>query len=330
MKVPLLAGFHLAKQISQSEAGDFQQKIEFRLDKLGHSGSALEKIVENLEFLVDHFFESGIDVADWPELSEEYGAFFSWLLMDMSVSQTSQDFNKKLRFEVASHIRSKSNPETSVSDLRTHLQLQAWIVGTPTSIRREDCAVSFPLRAIGAWSDNSSLAYRGLVHQMHLIESLHDKNYDPIAGEFHFQASNHEMAITSIPVRVMALAEALVNSRNVEVNDQGGAITKQVQKLRGQVRAAVEKDWGSSSSRLQELRLDRNSIAHIWSREGDPQTFADVVNRLDLDYAQELGVLASYLVAAELSNRLQDFGERRVIQWFEQVEDEIGRHLAHI
>ena len=330
MKVPLLSGFHLAKQTSQSDSGELQKRVESRLAMLNYSTDDLEDIVRSLSFLVDHFFDSGVEVADWPQLSEEFGAFFSWLLMDMSVSQTSQEFNKKLRFEVANHIRSSSNPDSSLSDLRIHLQLQAWIVGTPTSLHREECAVSFPFRAFGDYGESSSIAYKGLVHQMHLIESLDSKNFDPSVGGLQFADSDHEMAITSIPIRVVALAEALVNSRSVEINDQSGAVTKQVQKLKGQVRTSIEMDWGSSSSRLQALRRDRNAIAHIWTREGDRHTFDDLVTRLNLEYAQELGVLASYLVAAELSSRLQEIGERRVSHWFEHVEAEIERHLSNV
>jgi hypothetical protein len=324
MKVPLLAGLNLAKEVLSIENAAGRSQIERRLEMAGLSMEDLGSLVEKLENLESDVLKQGIGLEDWPELAEEYAAFFSWVLLDMSLGYSSQDFSKKLRFTVASQIRKHFGGEINLSTSKTFLQVQAWVVGQPTSLKSEDCAVAFPFKAIGFWNENAALAYRGLIDQMILIEAMEFE--DRVSARRVGAALDNEMSMTAVPVRLIGLAEALVNSRTTDSKDQSNALISQVQKLKGSARTLVEKQWGSSSPNLQELKLERNAIAHVWNRDDDGHSFAEVVDRMTSQRVQELGVLASFLVAAELSVRLQDTSDTKVLRWYRQIEEEVDRH----
>lgn len=314
----------MCREVLQIENSGIRARLGHRLESVGLSREDLEALVLNLKRLESSNLNLGIEVDDWPELAEEYAAFFSWLLLDFANTENSQDFNKKLRFEVASLLRTHFGNAIDLSSTRLYLQIQAWVVGKPTSWTSDDCTVIFPMKAIGFWDDNAVKAYVGLIDHIKLLEAIESQSGTSKQLGFPFDL---EMSKTSVPIRIMGLAEALVNSRTEGPKDQTNAVISQLQKLKGSARSLIEKQWGSSSQRLEELKWDRNSIAHIWNREDNGHSFAEVVERMTLERTQELGVLASFLMAAELSARLQSVSDRRVLQWYRQVEQDLERQL---
>jgi len=327
MRVPILSALHLLKLIQSGEFPDVLRKTSARLERLGHDGATLSDLVSKLESLELELAREGESIRAWPTLSEEFATFFSWLLLDMSSSVTSFDFNSALRLSVATRLNEKYKQEDQkISDHDVFLQILGWVVGCPISWLQEECGVVFPLRTLNLWEDEASLAYRGLIQQVQLIDVLEPKPGDSNAD----RDVQHEMIVSSLPLRIVGLAEALVDPLlrdKVAGLSMEDAVTKRIQKLRGPVRSSIEKNWEPRSENLKNLHASRNSIAHIWSRENSDYSFAQALNSLNLEYVYSLGRLASYFMAANIAEQLDSMSDRRVGQWLEQMNRELDNHL---
>jgi hypothetical protein len=311
MRIPVHAARSLLHLLLDGEYSTISKAVEKRLERIDLDRTFLEESIEKLELLVSLMVQGDTDVEDWPGLSEEFAALATWLLQDLKTSSSSTDFDKVVWRDTAERL----SEQGLVSDhfpIELRLQIHHWVVGACWSEEKRDSAILFPLTALGLDKEQAALAYHGLVEQMQIIESLQ------LGGE---PGPESEMALSSIPIRVLGLAEAL----NPEiVMNAGKALETQINKLgprsEGSSRAEVDLVWNNRTS-IPALVQERNSIAHVLNTKG--RAFTQTVGRLDRVQAHELGVLASTLMAGEILSRVQVVNDERVKVWAAEVQSQL-------
>jgi hypothetical protein len=139
--------------------------------------------------------------------------------------------------------------------------------------------------------------------------------------------TNSEMAVSSIALRVVGLAEAL----NPEIEDNARkALDNQLgSKFGGGPNTPLKQDVAKEWNR-EELMKVRNSIAHVTSRETD--TFSKIIETLSGEKIHKLSKVASTLMASEILYRLESVSEVKVTQWLGQLQRQLEDkdQLSHL
>jgi hypothetical protein len=78
---------------------------------------------------------------------------------------------------------------------------------------------------------------------------------------------------------------------------------------------------------VERFNRQRNAIAHIWKSDDRP-SFSEVVDEMTLEYATDLGVIASHLMAAGIRRELRDVSDTKVNQWLNQSTSEVENLLS--
>jgi hypothetical protein len=249
----------------------------------------------------------------WPGFSGELAALVTWLLQDMKASSSSTEFDKAIWRKTMQRL-SQENAGVPYSSPELHLKIHHWVVGACWSKELPASAIVFPLKSLAFGSDQAAIAYNGLIEQIQSLEAL------ALGDE---PGVDSEMALSSVPIRVLGLAEAL----NPEIpSDSLKAIQVQISKLggdlKGETKSEVAMKWNSST--LQRLVLDRHSIAHV-SRDSN-RPFVATVSGLDRAQAHMLGELASTLMSAEIQVRVNALSEAKAKHWLQQFQFELEDH----
>jgi hypothetical protein len=140
-----------------------------------------------------------------------------------------------------------------------------------------------------------------------------------------YPATNSELAVSSIALRVVGLAESL----NPEFEKNApAALSRQLgskfgsEGVKTPIKVEVEKKWNTAV--IKELVDFRNTIAHLSSRETG--TFSKTIEAFSRERVYELSKLASTLMASEVLFRLESVSEVKVKQWLghfkRQLEDQ--------
>jgi hypothetical protein len=317
MRIPVHAARSLFYLLLNREYPVISRVVEKRLERIDLEKAFLGESIERLDQIESLLVQEDADVKDWPGLSGEFAALATWLLQDVKTSSSSTDFDKAVWSATAERLAKQGLATHYPIELR--LQIHHWVVGTSWSEERRESAILFPLKVVGLAKEQAAVAYHGLVEQMQIIESLQ------LGGE---PGPESEMALSSIPIRVLAIAEAL----NPEIaKNAGKALQMQLTKLgprsEASSRAEVDRIWNSTT--INALVQDRNSIAHVLNTEG--RAFTATVGRLDRAQAHDLGVLASTLMAGEILSRMQGVTERSARKWAEQVLWQLeNQNLVHL
>lgn len=315
MRVPLIAAVSTLEEMQEERGAGLRRMVLSRLETLGEDETLIPDLIRELERLVSEQANITQDVSNWGGLSSEFAAFVTWLIQDMRKSSNSED----LKFSIRSKTQTRLYEEFSVENLSPyeHITVQNWAFGATWSKERPFSAPRFPFSALGRSSDVAVIAYEGLIEQLRLLEGL---EIAEIPG------SETEMLVSSVPVRVVGLAESLNPTRVDEAVQTGGtvnslaALSAQIQKL-DQPSKELEsyKRW---NMQLVSIRDARNAVAHL-SRNKD-NGFIEQAQILTREYALDLGELASTMMSAELVHLVDKVSEQNVRHWLDHLSKQIA------
>jgi hypothetical protein len=186
-----------------------------------------------------------------------------------------------------------------------------WIVGLPGSPGKPYSGSVFPLKTFGI-EPNIASAYDGLGEHILLLDRL---RRNQLAFEDPQVSFETEMLLTSIPIRVVGLAEALAN-----YHSGGEALLKSLQNGISSTQNSLSREKKAEwTSRTQNLVDQRNAICHPYTRGSSEVSIAEVIPAVSLDYVLALGELGTYIMAGYLAKVLNETSPERANSWLGAV-----------
>jgi hypothetical protein len=308
VRIPIIAAISLLSLIADNDDPEITRSIKRKLSELDSDMRIIEEFIIQLSQIQNALFVEDPNIKDWPGLSGEFAALLSWLMQDLKTSKSSLLFDSNLHRLNLERLDSLGVKGPYPPELK--IKVHHWVVGACwTESADRASALVFPLRNFSIDREQSGIAYNGLVRHMQTLEAL-GLDDDP--------GTNSEMAVSSIALRVVGLAEAL--NPEIEGNARVALDNQLGSKFGGgpntEVKKDVAKEWN-----LEELMKVRNSIAHVTSRETD--TFSKTIETLSGEKIHKLSKLASTLMASEILYRLESVSKAKVMQWLVQLNRQL-------
>ncbi len=295
----------LIQTIVESEDREFNRDVEQRLGLLQLELVDLKEMLRDIEFFVRRGVQETGDYSEQLDLPEEFSAFFSWLLCNRTLHGDSHQFDLRVNTNIAQVC------EALTLNLAEHrLKVVGWVVGREITGSLSGFPASLPSKCADI-PDLASLAFVGLLeHQQFILDS--------VTGGFN--AFENEMSISSLPVRIAGLAEALIQSGGDSQN-LSDVMLIAYQQSKGVFPQNLQSRW--SGAEIQSLIQDRNAAAHVWDDGSGRPTLKELIEKLTAEYASSLFELATYMVAGAISKSLKNLELKRVEQWHKAISRRI-------
>lgn len=283
-----------------------------RLETIGQGRDFLEDSLSEISRVHNELLVQEPSVRDWPGLSGEFAALFSWLMQDMKTSVSSIEFDKVVLRETLQSLHQLGIEGPYPPELK--LKIHHWVLGACWSrTPGHSAAIVFPLRTLSLDKEQAGIAYNGLIRHLQTQETL---NFGEEAR------ADTEMSASSVAIRVVGLAEALNPEMREKAKD---AISNQLgakfgaSGIKTGIKKEVEKVWHTNA--IDELVAARHAIAHVST--DNQGTFSQAVNSLSGSRINVISELASTLMAAEILHKLTDVSEVKVTQWLNQFRNQL-------
>lgn len=300
-----LSASALIQTILEYEDDVFRRDLDYRLGLVALELSDLKAMQQAIASLLQSGTEQAGYYSDQLDFPEEFAAFFSWLLCGRAIHGDSHEFDLLVNRNVAQLC------EAMALDLAEHrLKIVGWVIGRENSGTLTGFPASLPAKASGI-PELAVLAYHGLLeHQAFLVDSMKSG----------IRAVDNEMNISSLPIRLAGLAEALVQN-----GGEGDKLPKVMETIHKQTQAIFPQKLQSrwSYDEIQYLIQDRNAAAHVWDDGSGRPTLKGLIDKLTEDYASSLFELATYIVAGTISLRLKNLELIRAEQWLKVINRNI-------
>ena len=291
----------LIQTIVESEDLEFNRDVAQRLGLLRLELVDLEEMQKDIDFLVRRGVQETGDYSEQLDLPEEFSAFFSWLLCNRTLHGDSHQFDLLVNTNIA-HVCGAL--KLNLADHR--LKVVGWVVGRETTGSLSGFPASLPTKAANI-PDLASLAFEGLLeHQQFILDSMRGG----------YNAFENEMSVSSLPIRIAGLAEALVQSGGDSQN-LSDVMLIAYQQAKGVFPKNLQSRW--SGVDMNSLIQDRNAAAHVWDDGSGRPTLKELIEKLTAEYASSLFELATYMVAGAISKSLKDLELKRVEQWHKAI-----------
>ena len=241
----------------------------------------------------------GVDHAQ-NSLPEEFSLFFSWLMVGMASREDSEEFNLNVRSKCASNAR-----DLGLDPADHYLQVVGWVIGKSVS-KQEAFPATFPEQATQSMSTDAKLAFQGLVDHALFIESDTGQRR---------QVAEAEMALTSIPIRVMGLAESILRPNS------GNTLGYNLEILRNavsRVRTFTPSEFSNKWRERELVKLvhNRDAVAHVWISDPEKPSLKEVLDRWSPEYTGSLFALSTYIVAGVALETLSATSYTTASHWF--------------
>lgn len=242
-------------------------------------------------------------------LPEELALFVSWLMVDLTGQEDSAVFNARLAVTL-----SELASELEIDPDHHRLHMVGWIIGRPHNRTGKLFPTELP-RLIGSSSFEAQLAFEGLLRHTEFLVDEGGTTREPLEAE---------MLMTSILVRLLGLAEAVIrpNAERDKEKDATFRVLKdaliQSQKVMSQ---SVKRAWVEDSA-LRLLVNRRHAVAHIWKRDTRP-SLSEIMKDLDESYIDSMMEFATCMVAANLTESLKQVNQSRAQVWLDAVSRNI-------
>ncbi len=311
MQISHFAARALLEELIDSEDAQVKQIVTGRLYQLGRDVQALKELRDLLVQVEELYRNLGVDLDQWESLGAEFAALCSWLLSGLASTKSSEDFTLLVN----------RNSLILADDLVTSdskkLVVAGWVIGTPGSSGKPYSGVAFPLRTLGV-DNNIAFAYAGLAEHIVLLDRLRRNN-----GVFDDAKSNYEteMLLTSIPIRIVGLSEALANFESGD-KDLLKSLQDGITNIQRAWSTEQKADWTKRSTTMVQ---QRNAICHPYKRNSSEVSIAEVIPAVSLDYVISLGELGTYLMAGHLTNLLNETSPERANSWYGAVSRSMER-----
>jgi hypothetical protein len=315
VRIPINAAKSFLSLIYENEYQDVSRAVLGRLKQIDLDMSFLKESIIELTQVQGALFGEEPNIKDWPGLSGEFAALVSWLMQDLKTSMSSHEFDKAVNSATLRDLHSLGVIGPYPPELK--VKVHHWVVGACwTDAADRASTLVFPMRPLSMDKEEPGIAYNGLIRHMQMLEAL---------GLDDYPATNSELAVSSIALRVVGLAESL----NPEFEKNApAALSRQLgskfgsEGVKTPIKVEVEKKWNTAV--IKELVDFRNTIAHLSSRETG--TFSKTIEAFSRERVYELSKLASTLMASEVLFRLESVSEVKVKQWLghfkRQLEDQ--------
>lgn len=296
-----VAALALIQTIVESEDLEFTRDVEHRLGLLQLELVDLKEMQKDIDFLVRRGVQETGDYSEQLDLPEEFSAFFSWLLCNRALHGDSHQFDLLVNTNIAQVCGALT---LNLADHR--LKVVGWVVGRETTGSLSGFPASLPSKAANI-PDLASLAFEGLLeHQQFILDSMRGG----------YNAFENEMSVSSLPIRIAGLAEALVQSGGDSQN-LSDVMLIAYQQAKGVFPKTLQSRW--SGVDMNSLIQDRNAAAHVWDDGSGRPTLRELIEKLTAEYASSLFELATYMVAGAISKSLKDLELKRVEQWYKAI-----------
>jgi hypothetical protein len=312
MQISHFAARALLEELIDSEDAQVKQIVTGRLYQLGRDLQALKDLRDLFDQVEELYRNLGVDLDHWESLGAEFAALCSWLLSGLASTKSSDDFTLIIN----------RNSLILADDLVTanpkKLVVAGWVIGIPGSSGKPYSGVMFPLKTLGV-DNNIASAYAGLAEHIVLLDHLRRNN-----GVFDDPKSSYEteMLLTSIPIRVVGLSEALANFESGEEKKLLKALQEGINNIQRAWSSEQKADW---TKRSEIMVQQRNAICHPYKRNPSEASIAEVIPAVSLDYVVSLGELGTYMMAGHLTNLLKEIGPERANSWFGSVSRAMER-----
>ncbi len=302
-----LSACALIQTILDNEDEVFRRDVDYRLGLVKLELSDLKSMQQALTSLLQSGTKQAGYYSDQLDFPEEFAAFFSWLLCGRAFHGDSHEFDLLVNKNIAQLC------EAMGLDLAEHrLKIVGWVVGRENSGSLTGFPASLPSKASGI-PELAVLAFHGLLeHQTYLVDSMKSG----------IRAVENEMNISSLPIRIAGLAEALIQSggEGKKLPAVMGIVHQQTKIIFPQ---KLQSRW--SYDEIQSLIKDRNAAAHVWDDGSGGPTLKGLIDKLTAEYASSLFELATYLVAGTISLRLKNLELIKAEQWLKVINRNIGQ-----
>lgn len=308
MEISLISASALLAAFLNNEDEQFLSVVAKRTELLGISREDVESISENLREKIEFLSSSTtFSKADY-SLPEEFSLFFSWLMIDMGATGDSSRFNLQVQEECV-----KLSQSLGVDPSDHKLHIVGWVVGIAPAKLKSQYPTTFPQGLLDI-NEDARLAFQGLIDHAFFIASDDGEQRSVLEAE---------MVLTSIPIRVLGLAEAIVRP-NADYQDEHAlsVLETAIDKVQRILPHALKAKWTDRQSR-RELVWNRNSVAHVWNNNSGRPSLTDLVRNLDSSYIESLLAISTYILAGVIADGLRETADVRVTQWLETIDRSI-------
>lgn len=308
LDISLISASALLVAFLENDDEDFVRVFTTRLDRLGISLGDLASISGKLREKIDYLSSmTRFSKADY-SLPEEFSLFFSWLMIDMALTTDSSRFNLQVHEEVV-----KLSQSLGVEPKDHQLHIVGWVVGNAPAKLNSLYPTTFPQGLLDI-NEDARLAFQGLVDHTFFIASDDGEQRSVLEAE---------MVLTSIPIRVMGLAEAIVRPSADNQDEHALSVLETaINKVQRILPHSLKSKWTDSQSR-RELVWNRNSVAHVWNNNSGRPSLTDLVRNLDSHYIESLLAISTYILAGVIADGLRETSDVRVTQWLEAIDRSI-------
>ena len=308
LDISLISASALLAAFLENDDEHFIRVVAERTERLGITRGDLESMSENLRVKIDALSSfTGFSKADY-SLPEEFSLFFSWLMVDMAMMSDSWRFNLQVETECVELAQSLG---VKPDDHKLHIV--GWIIGNAPANLNGQYPTTFPQGLLDI-NEDARLAFQGLIDHTHFIASEDGEQRSVLEAE---------MVLTSIPIRVLGLAEAIVRP-NADNQDEHAlsVLETAINKVQRILPQPLKSKWTDSKSR-RELVWNRNSVAHVWNNNSGRPSLTDLVRNLDSGYIDSLLAISTYILAGVILDGLRETNDVRVTQWLETIDRSI-------
>lgn len=308
LDISLISASSLLSAFLENDDEYFLGVVAERIERLGITREDIEAMSENLRVKIDSLSSfSTFSKADY-SLPEEFSLFFSWLMVDMARKMDSSRFNLQVQEQCV-----KLSQSLGIEPADHKLHIVGWIIGSAPVKLNSQYPTTFPQGLLDI-NEDARLAFQGLVDHTNFIASDDGEQRSVIEAE---------MVLTSIPIRVLGLAEAIVRP-NADNQDEHAlsVLETAINKVQRILPQNLKSKWTDSKSR-RELVWNRNSVAHVWNNNSGRPSLTDLVRNLDSGYIDSLLAISTYILAGVISDGLRETSDVRVSQWLEAIDRSI-------
>ncbi len=306
-EVSLIGASAMVHTLLSFENSHFQRLIEEKALSAGVTREGLVEFSSKLSQKSQSLMSNEGVILSQAFLPEEFSLFFSWLMVGMANREDSAEFNLNVRSNCATTAR-----DLGFDPADHYLQVVGWVIGKSVS-RQEAFPATFPEQSTESMSTDARLAFQGLVDHALFIESD--------SGQRH-QVAEAEMALTSIPIRVMGLAEAILRPNS------GNTVGYNLEVLRNavrRVRAFTPTDFSNKwrEPELEKLVHNRDAVAHVWISDPEKPSLKEVLDGWSPEYTGSLFALSTYIVAGVALETLKETSYTTASHWFAATNREL-------
>ena len=310
MKIPIIQLRIMLQLVNSGEYPDIKRVVETNLENSQQEPEKLRFILERLLSLEQLLEQQGIGIEEYPEFSEEWCALLSWLLKDLALSSTSDEFSRKLRRLIFEEYEKNGLPLPDDT-----LWLTGWVCGTLSKELLPSYSAQYPLRAANLHEHEAALAYEGLRSHLRMI---------PSGETMQISETSLEMSMTAVPIRVSGLCEAISNVADEESSTAAQVLSILLQKSKATIPENTYKEWIRN---VDHLINTRNSIAHIRNLNRTPN-FKQVVQELDIERVRDIAKISGFLMAGWVREKLDDIDQLRFNQWVAHADRELEQCIT--